>query len=223
MLLLLGFPTACSLLLTQLYFPIFSMLFVLVVRGASYDFRHRGGALRRIWELAFAGGSILAALAQGYIVGRLIEGFGGNVVTSGLTGWLRALFPIVCSLGLLGGYGLLGACWLISKADGALQVTGREVSHSTLILTATVMVAVCLFIPMVSPHVAHQWFGPSTRIVLRLFAATAAVVIWQPWRSLWRSADQRPLQWAFAFLIFIVRGYRDQPVSLHRALPIHFL
>jgi hypothetical protein len=78
LLLLLGFPTACSLLLTQLHFPIFVMLFALIVRAASHEFRHTGGSLRRIWELAFAGGSILAALAQGYIAGRLIEGFDGG-------------------------------------------------------------------------------------------------------------------------------------------------
>jgi cytochrome bd ubiquinol oxidase subunit II len=212
MLLLLGFPTAYSLLLTQLYFPIFAMLFALVLRGVSYEFRYQGGALRRIWELAFAGGSILAALAQGYILGRVVEGFGGNVVTSGLTGWLRGLFPIVCSLGLLGGYGLLGACWLILKADGALQVMAREVSHSTLILAAALMVAVCIFTPMVSPHVAHRWFDPSMRIVLVLFAATAGIVIWRLWMSLWRIAERRPLQWAVAFCIL---GFSGIAISLY--------
>jgi cytochrome d ubiquinol oxidase subunit II len=188
-------------LATQLYLPVLAMLFALLLRGVSYEFRRRGNALHRIWELAFAGGSILAALAQGYIVGRLIEGLGGNLATSGWMGWLRALFPIVCSLVLLGGYGLLGACWLIFKADGALRVMGREVSHSTLLLTATVMVAVCLLAPIVSPHVAHRWFDPSMRIILGLFAATAAVVIWRLWASLWRNADQRPLQWAVAFIV----------------------
>jgi cytochrome bd ubiquinol oxidase subunit II len=206
MLLLLGFPIAYSLLLTQLYLPVFALLFVLIVRGVSHAFRRRGNALRRIWELTFAGGSILAALAQGYILGRLIEGFGGNVATSGLIGWLRALFPIVCSLGLLGGYGLLGACWLIFRADGALRVMGREVSHSTLLLTATVMVAVCLLTPMVRPHVAHRWFDPSMQIVLGLFTTLAAVIIGQLWASLWRSADQRPLQWALAFVILVFAG-----------------
>jgi cytochrome d ubiquinol oxidase subunit II len=205
-LLLLGFPIAYSLSLAQLYLPIFAMLFALVVRGASYAFRHRGGSLRRIWDLAFAGGSILATLAQGYLVGRVIEGLGGNVDTSGLIGWLRALFPILCSLGLLGGYGLLGACWLIFKADGALQVMGREVSHSTLILAATLMVVVCLLIPIVGPHVAHRWLDPSMRIGLALFAAAALVVIWQLWRSLWQIKDYRPLQWAVALFMLAFTG-----------------
>jgi cytochrome bd ubiquinol oxidase subunit II len=205
-LLLIGFPTAYSLLLTQLYFPIVALLFALVVRGASHAFRYRGGELRRIWALAFAGGSILATLAQGYLVGRLIEGAGGDDVTSGWIGWVRQLFPIICGFGLLGGYGLLGASWLISKADGALQVMGREVSPSSLILTATVMVAVCVCTPLVSPHVAHRWFGPSMRIVLVLFVATAAVIFWQLWTGPWRKADHRPLQWAAAFLVIAFAG-----------------
>jgi cytochrome bd ubiquinol oxidase subunit II len=212
LLLMLGFPTAYSLLLTELYLPIFAMLLVLVVRAVSYGFRRRGNALRRIWELAFAGGSILAALAQGYIVGRLIEGFGGNVVTSGFIGWLRALFPALCSLGLLGCYGLLGACWLIFKADGALRVMGREVSHSALLLTMTVIVAACLLTPVVSPYVAHRWLDPEMRVVLGLLAATAGVIIWQLWASLWRSEEQRPLQWA---LVFVTLAFAGIVISLY--------
>jgi cytochrome bd ubiquinol oxidase subunit II len=206
MLLLVGIPTAYSLSLTQLYFPIVAMLFALVVRRVAYAYSHRGGSLHRIGGLAFAGGSILATLAQGYLVGRLIEAFGGNGVTSEWIGWLRALFPILCSLGLLGGYGLLGACWLIFKEDGALRVMGREVCHSTLIMTATLMVAVCLCIPVVGPPVAHRWVDPSVRMVAALFATAAAVVIWQLWRSLWQVKDYRPLQWAVALFVLAFTG-----------------
>jgi cytochrome d ubiquinol oxidase subunit II len=212
MLLLMGFPTAYSLLLTQLYLPMLALLFALVVRAASRAFRHQGGALRRTRALAFAGGSILATLAQGYLVGRLIEGSGGDDVTSGWIGWVRQLFPIACSFGLLGGYGLLGASWLISKADGALQVMGREVSLSSLILTAMAMVAGCVFTPLVSPHIAHRWFDPLVRIVLELLAAMAAVVFWQLWRGPWRKADHRPLLWAVAFLAI---GFAAIVISLY--------
>jgi cytochrome bd ubiquinol oxidase subunit II len=213
MLMLLAYPTACSLLLTQLYLPILAMLFALALRAVSYEFRYRTDALRRIGGLAFAGGSILAALAQGYIVGRLIEGVGGNVVISGLLGWLRDLFPIACSFALLGGYGLLGACWLILKAKGgALQVMGREASHSTLVLATTLSVAVCLLTPMVSPHVARLWFTPSMQIALVLIAATVGVAIWRLWTSLWRSADQRPLQWS---LIIFVLTFASLAISLY--------
>jgi cytochrome d ubiquinol oxidase subunit II len=206
-LLLLAFPTACALLLTRLYLPIFAMLAALALRGVSYQFRYQAGALRRIRGLAFAGGSMLAALAQGYIVGRLLEGVGGNVATSGLNGLLRGVFPIACSLGLVGGYGLLGACWLILKAEGTLQVMAREVSHSALVLAATLMVVVCLFTPMVSPHMARLWFEPSMRMVLLLIAATLVVVIWRLWASLWQIADQRPLQWAVIFFILAFAGF----------------
>lgn len=212
MLLVLGFPTAYSLLLTQFYLPIVAMLLALVLRGASYEFRNKGGSFRRIWGLAFAGASILAALAQGYIVGRLIEGLGGGggaasgSIGSGSIGWLRVLLPIVCSLGLMGGYALLGACWLISKAEGALQVMGREVSRSALILAVTLLAAACLFTTIVSPHVAQQWHDPSVRALLILLAATAAVVIWQLWTSPWRSTVHRPLRWATALFVMAFAG-----------------
>jgi len=218
MLLLFAFPTACSLLLTQLYLPIFAMLFALALRGVSYEFRNQAGVLRRIRGLAFAGGSILAALAQGYIVGRLIEGVGGDVVTPGLVGWLRIFFPVAFSLALLGGYGLLGACWLIFKAEGTLQVMAREVSHSTLVLAAAMTVAASLLTPMVSPHVADLWLAPSMRPALVLIAATAGVAIWRLWTSLWQIADHRPLQWA---VIIFVSAFAAIAISLSHYIVPH--
>jgi cytochrome bd ubiquinol oxidase subunit II len=205
-LMLLAFPTACSLLLTQLYLPVLAVLLALALRGVSFEFRHRAGALRRIGGFAFAGGSLVSVLAEGYIVGRLIEGIGGDVDTSGLVGWLRRLFPIAYSLGLLGAYGLLGACWLIHKSEGALQMMAREVSHSTLLLAAAMMVAVCLVAPLLSPHVAHMWFDPSMRTVLLLMAATVGVVLWRLWTSLWRTSAHRPLQCAVTIFILAFAG-----------------
>jgi cytochrome d ubiquinol oxidase subunit II len=136
MLLLLASPTALSLSLARLYWPTLALLFSLVLRSIGYELRWRITVIRPLSGLAFAAGSILAALAQGYLVGRLIEAAGGHPVASGLTGWRRGLLPLSCSLALLGGYGFLGARWLVDETTDALQVMGREVSRSTLVLAS---------------------------------------------------------------------------------------
>ena len=38
-----------------------------------------------------------------------------------------SLLGLVCGLGLVGGYALLGAGWLIWQTEGATQIFGREV------------------------------------------------------------------------------------------------
>src|SRR5258705_13091509 len=72
--LLAGFPVAYSVLLPAFYLPLVAMLLALGLRGVSFEFRHFSAHSRRRWDAVFAGGSLLAALAQGAIVGGLIQG-----------------------------------------------------------------------------------------------------------------------------------------------------
>ena len=60
-----AFPLAYSVLLPALYAPMIAMLIALVFRGVAFEFRWRAQGERNLWDLAFAGGSWLAALAQG--------------------------------------------------------------------------------------------------------------------------------------------------------------
>jgi cytochrome bd ubiquinol oxidase subunit II len=203
MLLLLGFPLAYAILLTQLYVPIIAMLLALVLRGVSYEFRNQGGALRELWGYTFAGGSMLAAFAQGCILGRVVEGLADVDSPSPVMTVLRGGFPLVCGVGLVGGYALLGACWLILKTRDAVQTTAREVAQSALILTVILLIIVCTFTPLVSPHVAHRWFVSSAWL---LPVILACVVIWKLWSSLWRANDRRPLQWAIVFFVLSFAG-----------------
>ena len=67
--LLAAFPLAYGLILSALYAPIVLMLLALVFRGVAFEFRWRDPAHRGFWDLAFSGGSLLAALSQGVVLG----------------------------------------------------------------------------------------------------------------------------------------------------------
>jgi cytochrome bd ubiquinol oxidase subunit II len=206
MTLLLGFPLAYSLLLTNLYIPVFAMLFALVLRGCSYEFRYQGGALQEAWGYVFAGGSVLAAFAQGYILGRVVVGFDPSPAPTFALSALRHLFPLVCGVGLVGGYGLLGACWLILKTRDTLQTTAREVGQSTLLLTLVLLIAVSTWTPLVSDHVAKRWFSAHNWPLLAIYVAASVALAWKLWRSFWQPADRRPLQWAIALFVISFSG-----------------
>src|SRR5437868_670490 len=68
-----AFPPAYAAIMSALYLPVIVMLLALVFRGVAFEFRGIAHD-KRYWNLAFIGGSSLAALCQGAILGSLIQG-----------------------------------------------------------------------------------------------------------------------------------------------------
>src|SRR3981081_6774 len=69
-----AFPLAYAVLMPALYTPMIAMLVGLVFRGVAFEFRWRTTRARNRWDLAFAGGSLLATLAQGIALCAITQG-----------------------------------------------------------------------------------------------------------------------------------------------------
>src|SRR3982751_5574327 len=76
--LLAAFPLAYAVIMSALYAPLVAMLLGLVFRGVAFEFRWRDPAHRAFWDLAFSGGSLVAGLMQGIMVGALLQGGNGE-------------------------------------------------------------------------------------------------------------------------------------------------
>jgi cytochrome d ubiquinol oxidase subunit II len=113
-----AFPLVYAMLFSAFYLPLLVMLAGLILRGVAFEFRARAERLRWIWDISFAGGSILAAFIQGLTIGALVEGLpvSDGHYAGGEFGWLSP-FAVLCGIGLCLGYALLGACWLIRKCE----------------------------------------------------------------------------------------------------------
>src|SRR5687767_15602177 len=75
--LLIAFPKAHGLVLTELYLPVALMLVGLILRGVAFDFRVKAHATHKpTWDRLFFAGSTLASMAQGWMLGRYVSGFG---------------------------------------------------------------------------------------------------------------------------------------------------
>lgn len=211
-LLLATFPSGYYVLLPAFYLPVMFMLFALVLRGIAFEFRMQAIQFRWVWDLAFAGGSLLATLCQGLILGGLINGVamsGGMFAGSSLD--FVSLQGLMCGFGLIGGYALLGAGWLIWKTDGPTQVFAREVAHSALILTAAMMLLVSAWSAWSVPEVAARWFAwPNIAWLIPVPIITVAVMV-VLWRSIWTARDVTPF--LLAILIFLL-GFVGLVVSL---------
>lgn len=151
-LLLVAFPLAHGVILTELYLPVAAMLLGLILRGVSFDFRVKVNIEQKpLWNLLFYIGSLVASVSQGIMIGRLIVGF-----DSGALGWL---FSVLVGLCLPAGYVLLGSTWLILKTEGDLQKKACHWAKISLWLTGFGVALVSIATPYFSPEIMHKWFA----------------------------------------------------------------
>ncbi len=149
--LLIAFPLAHGIILTELYLPVSIMLAGLILRGVSFDFRAKAHLRQKsVWNFLFFFGSFLAAASQGVMVGREVIGF-----DSGYLGWLFALIVGLC---LPTGYALLGAGWLIMKTSGELQRKAVNWARKSLLLTAVGVGIISIATPYFSAEIVSKWF-----------------------------------------------------------------
>ena len=150
--LLVAFPMAHGLVLQALYLPVAVMLIGLILRGVAFDFRVKAPLrYKAFWNRAFFAGSLLAAAAQGWMLGSYITGFG--------TGPLGIAFSLGIAITLPAAYVLLGAGWLVMKTDGALQMQAVAWAKRVLWPMGVALVAISAATPLVHPTVAAKWFG----------------------------------------------------------------
>ena len=116
-----AFPVAYAVFMPAFYIPVLLLLLGLIFRGVAFEFRNRSA--RGLWDVGFFVGSTIVAFVQGAAVGAMIRGIPvvNHQYAGGSFEWLRPL-PVLCGIGLVLGYALLGAGWLILKSEGALQV-----------------------------------------------------------------------------------------------------
>jgi cytochrome d ubiquinol oxidase subunit II len=157
--LLAAFPLVYSILLPALYIGVFLMLAGLIFRGIAFEFRFKAHSSRYLWNWAFAGGSTVAAFAQGVVVGSYIQGYetANRVYVGGALDWLTP-FTIMTGFGLIAGYALLGSTWLIMKTEGPLQEWAYKISLPLLATVLVVFGVIGVWTPFVDDMVRSRWF-----------------------------------------------------------------
>ena len=160
--LLVAFPVAHGVVLSTLYLPVALMLAGLILRGVSFDFRAKVKTRqKRLWDGLFFFGSLLTALTQGYMLGQYIVGFS--------TGFYALLFSLASALCVSFAYCLIGACWIIHKTSGELQLKGIRWAKAALVITLVGLVLVSVTNPLASDEIFNKWFSwPATAYLLPL-------------------------------------------------------
>jgi cytochrome d ubiquinol oxidase subunit II len=153
------FPLAYAIILPALYPLVIAMLLGLVLRGVAFEFRWKTDRGKYLWDWAFAGGSFVAGLAQGIMLGALIQGIkvDGRAYAGGWFDWLSP-FSLLTGLSLVIGYALLGATWLIWKTEGYVQNRAYGFAWVLTFALIACIGIVSLWTPFLNPQFLSRWF-----------------------------------------------------------------
>jgi cytochrome d ubiquinol oxidase subunit II len=208
-----AFPLAYAVLMPALYTPIIAMLIGLVFRGVAFEFRWRTERERNLWDIAFAGGSLLAALAQGIALGAILQGVHveGRHYAGGWWDWLTP-FSVLTGLALVIGYALLGGTWLVMKTEGGLRDRAYRLSWFLLFAMLAAIGAVSIATPFLHFQYAQRWFAwPNVILTAPVPVALAAVSV-MLLRSLASRQDYRPF---FLSLALFALSYAGLGISMY--------
>ncbi len=202
------FPLAYAVILPALYPAVIGMLLALILRGVAFEFRFRARSWGRAWwDVAFCGGSIVAALCQGLMLGGLLQGIRvvDHAYAGGWWDWLTP-FTILSGLSLVVGYALLGACWLVWRTEGELEATTRRYAKRLALATLGAIAAVSLWTPFLNPRFAARWFHWPGILLTSPMPILVAVVGWLLWRGLRDDNGARPLLCAQLWFVLCYIG-----------------
>ncbi|NNM70815.1 cytochrome d ubiquinol oxidase subunit II [Enterovirga aerilata] len=206
------FSLAYAIIMPALYIPILIMLIALIFRGVAFEFRFKAESSQRIWDHAFHYGSLIATFAQGMVLGAFVQGFrhSGRAYAGGTWDWLTP-FTVMTGIGLVCGYGLLGATWCVMKTTGELELWARR--KATLFLFATIasMAIVSAWVPFLGLHIEERWFRWPNVAFLWPVPLVTALVAWLIWKTL---QDGRHIAPFLLTIVLFLLGFLGLGISL---------
>lgn len=202
-----AFPKAYAVIMPALYLPVILMLLALVFRGVAFEFRWVAKPRHRKWDIAFAAGSTVAALCQGLILGGLLQGI--TVVDGQFAGgpldWLTP-FSLLCGLGVVAGYALLGATWLLMKTEGPVEQRARRMAPGLLALLMVFIGGVSLWTPLAIERIAERWFTLPNLLYLSPVPLLTLLLAWWCWRGITRGSSMGPFMAAVGIFLLAYSG-----------------
>jgi cytochrome d ubiquinol oxidase subunit II len=191
------FPLAFAIIMPALYFPMLLMLIGLLFRGVAFEYRGTSagppGRWGDFWDHGFFWGSLVATFAQGMMLGNIIQGFPvqARSFAGGAFDCINP-FALLTGLGLVAGYALQGATWLVLKTEGPLQAWAQRAARVCLVGVLLFIGLISIWTPLADPRIAVRWFSmPNLLFFAPVPLLTVALAV-TLWRSLARGLHLLP-------------------------------
>jgi cytochrome bd ubiquinol oxidase subunit II len=201
-----AFPLFYSIALSAFYVPIIVMIFGLIFRGLAFEFRDRSKG-HSPWSLSFGLGSLVAAVSQGFTLGGIFYGIPmeGHTFTGTVWSWFHP-YSALFTLGVISGYVMLGANYLILKTEGEIQRQGRIYAYIAAAFTSVIAVAIYVWTIARHPYMAAKWLAMPSLLSVAVFPFLALLAFAMCLRSLRGRAEFAPFLWNGAFVFFAFIG-----------------
>lgn len=196
-----AFPLVYGTVLHGLYIPVIVML-----RGVSFEF-HELSTNKPIWSFTFGLGSLVAAVAQGFALGGLLNGVAvvnGHFV-GGAMDWLSP-FSVFVALGVVAGYAMLGSTYLIMKSRGMMQDACFERGHLLALAMIVTAAVVTVWTPMQYPQIYTRWFSVPNVYYFALLPLAAFSSFVMLLRALKKRYEVAPFVWTTLIFLFSFIG-----------------
>jgi len=214
-----AFPLVYGLLLPVLYMPIMLMLIALIFRGVSFEFRFKAETSKPVWNWSFAISSVCAAFFQGVILGAFVQGFTIDQTARVISDadWLTP-FSLITGIAVIFGYALLGATWMVMKAEDRLQRSMVHLAKGFLILISVFLVFVSIWTPLHDPEIFNRWYSFPNMIFLTPLPIITTVMIYLVWKHLTGGNEIKPF--LYSIVIFLC-SYIGLGISVYPYLIPH--
>ena len=201
-----AFSLFYSIALAALYVPFIIMLFGLIFRGLAFEFRGHAKD-PSLWSLSFGLGSLVTALSQGFILGSIFYGItmDGQTFTGTIWSWFHP-YSVLFSLGVIAGYVMLGANYLILKTTGEIQARSSRFSLIAALATLLISLAIYAWTIARHPYMARKWQVMPDLLHVAIFPLLAALAFALYIRSLLKQAEATPLLWNIMLVICSFAG-----------------
>jgi len=218
-----AFPTTYAVMFSTLYTPLLLILFALIIRAVSFEFRGQvdSRAWRSLWDGCLFVGSFLPALLFGVAFANMFQGipFDDKGVFHG------TLLTLLNPYGIVGGvlfvvlFLLHGAIWLAIKTEGAIHERAGRVAST---LWGIVLVAAVIFLihtrfatPLYANYLRFPALFLLPLVTVGALLATGVFIRNQTWWRAWFSSGLTILS---ATLFGVVGMYPNTyPSSLNSA------
>ena len=192
-----AFAPAYATSFSGFYLAIMLVLFGLILRAVSLEFRYHGDDMHRLWDSLFFVGSLLPALLFGVALGNIVQGLPLNANGDYTGSFFALLNPFALLCGVLGLVHMLlqGSSWLALKAPAGSELRERAAAlrgKLALADAAVFAVVTILFLIVVMPNASYSVGCLPLAIVGAVLFLGSVLGSWQLGKKGAPSADLKP-------------------------------
>jgi len=177
-----AFPMVYAMTFSGFYLAIMLVLFGLILRAVSLEFRHKDTSWKRVWDGAFFLGSLVPSILVGCALGNVIRGVPMDLQGNYTGTFLQLLNPYSLLVAVTGLFLIVqhGAAWLAVKSEGELHARALKYRRVSFWICAVLAVATSAATILTVSRASDNVFGrPVGWLFLVILVVGLLYTIWQ--------------------------------------------